>query len=356
MKNNPLISVIIPIYNGEKYIAQALESVMKQPCKNLEIIIVNDGSIDKSGQICKTYQQKDDRIQYFYQENSGVCEARNLGMDKARGKYLAFLDADDVLVKNFYDKKLAKQLLQDENDIFCFGYILSDEKLKRGTLVKAQKISNDKYDAGWNHFSSYLYLAKNIKDNKIKFNKGRKFQEDCEFRFKSFCISKTIKCSDKYMFIYRNNKFSVTHAKINTIEILNESVNAWKDILKWLYIDKYKYDSHACDICNTMIITYSFEYIAEAAKNGETFENINENLRRYNLLDILKNPSNVYLDRKSLEAQKQYLFNGRSYCKRIKRKNTLKHICLRLNINKIGIFRKVYELRRYKTNLQQYVY
>ena len=94
------ISVIIPVYNVEDYIRQSIDSVLNQTYKNLEIILVDDGSKDNSGKICDEYKNVDERIKVIHKINSGVSSARNVGIDIATGKYIMFLDSDDFLEKN----------------------------------------------------------------------------------------------------------------------------------------------------------------------------------------------------------------------------------------------------------------
>ena len=94
------ISVIIPVYNVEKFIEQSIKSVLNQTYKNLEIILVDDGSTDSSGSICDEYSKKDKRIKVIHQDNKGLSGARNSGLDIATGKYIMFLDSDDYFENN----------------------------------------------------------------------------------------------------------------------------------------------------------------------------------------------------------------------------------------------------------------
>ncbi|MFR2216093.1 MAG: glycosyltransferase family 2 protein [Ruminococcus sp.] len=100
----PEVSVIIPVYNSEKYVEKCICSVMAQTLPELEIIIINDGSIDESGKILRKLAQKDSRIILLEQENKGVAAARNLGVEKATGKYLTFVDGDDYLQEDYIEK------------------------------------------------------------------------------------------------------------------------------------------------------------------------------------------------------------------------------------------------------------
>jgi glycosyltransferase involved in cell wall biosynthesis len=117
---NPLISVIIPVFNGEKFIADAIQSVLKQDYKPLEIIVVDDGSTDKTAQVVKNFAQN---ITYLYQENAGISASRNKGLEHANGELIAFIDADDIWTPT----KLAVQLrcLQSSPDAeIAWGFLL----------------------------------------------------------------------------------------------------------------------------------------------------------------------------------------------------------------------------------------
>ena len=98
-----LVSIIVPIYNVEKYISQCIESIIDQTYKNIEIVLINDGSLDKSGIIADEYAQKDTRIKVVHKENQGVSIARNVGIERAKGDYICFADADDVLMPDYVE-------------------------------------------------------------------------------------------------------------------------------------------------------------------------------------------------------------------------------------------------------------
>ena len=106
------VTVIVPIYNVEKYVRQAIESTINQTYKNLEIILVDDGSTDSSKQICDEYKEKYDRVKVIHKENGGLSDARNAGLEECTGKYIMFLDSDDFLepdaVENMYNEIVKK--------------------------------------------------------------------------------------------------------------------------------------------------------------------------------------------------------------------------------------------------------
>ena len=119
MKDHPLISVIIPVYNVESYIVEALESVIHQTYENLEILVIDDGSTDGSGVICDKYARDDARIFVMHQENKGLSSARNVGLDRMTGDAVAFLDPDDAYEVAFIEKLLAPMLLEDADVTVC---------------------------------------------------------------------------------------------------------------------------------------------------------------------------------------------------------------------------------------------
>ena len=112
----PLISVIIPVYNVEEYLDKCIQSVLNQTYHNLQVVLVDDGSKDKSGEICDKYAKLDPRIQVIHQTNAGVSAARNVGLDTALGDYIAFVDGDDWIYQRMYEH-LYGLMLQYEADI-----------------------------------------------------------------------------------------------------------------------------------------------------------------------------------------------------------------------------------------------
>ena len=116
-----LISVIVPVYNVERYLRQCIESITNQSYKNLQIILIDDGSKDNSGKICDEYAEKDKRIEVIHKENAGVSAARNTGLDNAKGEWITFVDADDWVEKNFCEI-LIKKAIENESDCIACGY------------------------------------------------------------------------------------------------------------------------------------------------------------------------------------------------------------------------------------------
>lgn len=128
-----IITVVVPVYNTEKYIRKCIESIVTQTYQLLDIILVNDGSVDNSGQICDEYAKKDARIRVIHKLNAGVSAARNDGIKNAKGKYLVFVDSDDYLEKEYCQKLYYAQLEYEGAFVFC-GFRTINEKDKMGNL------------------------------------------------------------------------------------------------------------------------------------------------------------------------------------------------------------------------------
>jgi glycosyltransferase involved in cell wall biosynthesis len=136
--NQPLISVIIPCYNGEKYLSQALESLLWQTYSNWECILVDDGSTDRSAEIFNKYSIKDNRFRYLYQNNQGPSVARNYGIDSAKGKFIQFLDADDILLPQRFELCIDEFNLHPDIDVIYTDHIRFslDEGYRKGLPAK----------------------------------------------------------------------------------------------------------------------------------------------------------------------------------------------------------------------------
>ena len=125
-----LISVIVPVYNVELYLKRCVDSILEQTYKNLEIILVDDGSTDNSGVICNTYAQVDNRIKVIHKKNGGLSDARNKGLDIANGKYVSFIDSDDWIEKSMYLDCISSLERYKANIIICRRYRAYDDKRK----------------------------------------------------------------------------------------------------------------------------------------------------------------------------------------------------------------------------------
>lgn len=223
----PKISVVIPVYNTEKYLRACLSSVVNQTYSNIEIIIINDGSSDNSTLICEEYSKSDERITFIDKDNEGVSVARNIGITLAKGEWIYFLDSDDFLDFDAFEKLI--NIASDTNcDVIQFGL----RRLKAGSIVGENKPSNyQEYQdlelfleenelkpvAAWLHFIK----SSVIKNNKIKFNEKLKHNEDMLFVYSFYCHSKKIVVVNDIIHNHVLREDSVSHKPIE-IRVLRD--------------------------------------------------------------------------------------------------------------------------------------
>lgn len=137
-----LISIIVPVYNVEKYIDKCINSMLNQTYKNIEIILVDDGSTDNSGKICDEYSQKDNRIKVIHQKNAGLSEARKIGYQKSTGGVIGFVDSDDFVEENMYEAMLKKMDEVNADIVFCDYNSITKGKTDKRYFGKESKILN----------------------------------------------------------------------------------------------------------------------------------------------------------------------------------------------------------------------
>lgn len=140
-EENVEVSVIIPVYNVRKYLRRCIESVLEQNFDDYEIILVDDGSTDGSEEICNLYKNKHDRVRVYHKENGGLSDARNYGIDKSKGKYLAFIDSDDYIAYD-YLSTLYTMIVKNQVKISC----VSSHKVKTDELAFSKEVDTDEVD------------------------------------------------------------------------------------------------------------------------------------------------------------------------------------------------------------------
>ncbi|MBR0487600.1 MAG: glycosyltransferase family 2 protein [Treponema sp.] len=207
-----LLSIIIPAYNVEKYISSTLKMLTEQGLNDSEIIVIDDGSKDKTLQISKIIASKNKRIKVIHQDNKGVSVARNVGIQEANGEYLLFMDADDTLSPeslDFYRMYLQKY---PDYDIYGFGY-KSVFPNKNEVLYSYDKFNNQVFDSITIrqtflakkicfNICSCIYKSEFIKENKLSFTEGLAIGEDIEFLLKSFSLVNSLIYSSRIGFTY----------------------------------------------------------------------------------------------------------------------------------------------------------
>lgn len=226
------VSIIVPIYNVEKYLSRCVESLLNQTLENIQIILVNDGSTDNSGEIAKVYAEKNpDKILYLEKENGGLSDARNYGMPFATGKYIAFLDSDDYIEKNAYEEMYNKACEGNYDYVECDFIWEYPNKRKIDKIVnyrnKKEMLTNVRVVA-WNK----LIKREIIEKNKLQFPKGLRY-EDVEFTYKLIPHLKSMEYVDKAFVHYIQRENSIANVQnertVEIFTILDNVVEYYKD-------------------------------------------------------------------------------------------------------------------------------
>lgn len=207
MTTEPLISVIIPVYNGEIYVKPCLENILSQSYKNLEVIVVDDGSSDTSTEIAKNYPV----TLIKHRNNRGLSAARNTGIDTANGEYIHFMDVDDTINEEYYEK-MVMAITKTGADIACGGMINDTKRYKTRIYQKLEVLTSiqDKLEATyvgkWGYVWRYLFRLDFLKKEGLRFEEGR-FMEDLIFSLPAVFHSKKLVVvpGAEYTYFHREN-------------------------------------------------------------------------------------------------------------------------------------------------------
>lgn len=302
--NNCLVSVIVPIYNREKYLHRCLDSILAQTHQNLEVLCVDDGSTDASGQICGEYAQKDKRVKVLHIPNGGVSNARNIGLDNANGEYILFVDSDDWIDKNHI------QLLfpTEEIDVVCCNCVLEKPFIKENNPKEAVKFYIYTFQQNFEkYYGKYCIMSpcrilykKDILDRyKIRFIQDISYGEDEIFNMYYLSYCKTVAKVDNYTYHYwraqgenslcekyHGNRLQCIKAKMQACEFFSERELLKMRLLYWRFVMKY-YQAHRSkrntreiqkDAKKQLKGTYKEKYFRESIsymrKNGTLDEKI----------------------------------------------------------------------------------
>ena len=293
MKENvEKISVVIPMYKVEKYLKKCIESVLKQTYTNLEIILVDDGSPDKCGEICEEYKKKDSRIKVIHKENGGLSDARNKGIDVATGKYVTFIDSDDFIEENYIE--FLYNLIQKYNADISIGShkVIYNNRIIDKSTYKEFSENSEKilekilYDDGVD-LSAWGKLYKIKLFDEIRFPKGRLY-EDSATTYKLIHLANVIAVSSRpiYNYVMRNNSISQGDFNLKKMELIT-STNEMTDFIKKEYPDLEM-------ACNRRMMWAYLSTLSQLAKSKKRNKEVEKQLLYY----IKKNRNKVLKDKK----------------------------------------------------------
>lgn len=294
----PKISIIVPVFNVKKYIDDCIKSIINQDFKDFELILIDDGSTDESGEICNKYAKNDERIRVIHKNNEGVSSARNLGINISRGKYISFVDSDDTINKKMY-KKMYGLAIKENSEVVVCGYkeinynidkeyeftnpLYGDNQLKGIEIkLKIEQLLYMNKILGYASLCNKLYKKEIIINNNLSINEEITIAEDLCFNMQLLLKINKISAINEPLYEYRriNNKsitsntqnlylkFKAREAMLNTFNNLN--------INKSVYLSCLKYEN------STTVISY-IGLIKNILSNNKRF------ITKINLLnDLLK--------------------------------------------------------------------
>lgn len=235
---NDLISIIIPVYNVEKYLRQCLESVINQTYKNLEIILVDDGSKDASGGICDEYAEKDGRIKVIHKENGGVSSARNVGLENVTGSYIAFIDSDDYVLPCFIERLYNIVKKHNVDLVDCNYTTFEDNVIVKELGNDVEKIINKK------EMQMRIYTVKGIRTivlwnklykkelfNDLNFPDGKINEDEALIHRIIGNMKGQAAILDTELYYYRQNNTSIMGKKFNVNRM--DIIDALEDRLQY---------------------------------------------------------------------------------------------------------------------------
>lgn len=330
-----LISIIIPIYNAEKYLEKCITSILGQSYSDFELLLIDDGSRDGSAVICNYFRKRDSRIKYFYQQNKGVSAARNNGLEKASGKYLTFVDADDWIEETYLEKLFTgiekKELalcgykqIEEDREFYIYEAKLKAIKnilpfFAKENLVFGEKNSIVDLSSVKGYVWRCLFLKETIDDNKIHFDENVFLSEDLIFLLtyiNSICI-KEIAYVEEYLYNYVRHAESACRKKYkNGLSENRKAANGLieKEIQKAEHIN----NSTKISLINRLRADAFYEILSNE-KNAGSYKVFYLNCKKYLNDNIFKITAKKYV--KIFYKQKEYkkvfilmLFKVRLYC------------------------------------------
>lgn len=307
------ISIIVPVYNAEKYLKKCLDSLVNQTKKELEFILINDGSTDKSEEIIKTY--KDKRIKYFKHKNQGIGKTRNFGIEKSSGKYIMFLDSDDYF-SNDACEILYKEAEKEKADLIVFDYYRVEKGNLNEVKIESFNATNIKDDPNLLLKVNLgpcnkIYKSDLIKNNDIKFEENLKY-EDTLFVVKAIYNAKKIIKLNRFLHYYMIHEKSETTVRDERVFDILKIVDKIRTYLK-----NDKSIKETVDKLTVKILTnYTIQQRYQSDKNIA--------------MKFIDNTFD-YLKKEIPDYKKNKYYQGRSFVKRtIEKSKTLTKVYIQL--------------------------
>lgn len=315
------VSVIVPIYNSEIFLKRCLDSIVNQTLKDIEIILINDGSKDNSRNICEEYANRDNRIKFINKKNEGTSIARNVGLDIATGEYITFVDSDDYIELNAFEKMY--NIAQETTaDIVLFNHYhgennLNNVKFPKNKLLRGKELKEILKTANTDFFIPFSWrnIFKNTdKQKTIKFKTNLKYGEDSLYNLESYLGADSMYCSEKAFYHQMPNINSTMSSQKEDFLLYLE--NLYDEKMK-LYNEKglvdFKQDLYNYTIQHTLNILIEdilrFTSIKKLRKPFKKIRNSNMIIESYKRCNIKLSNLNVSI----LHKRIMFLLKYRCY-------------------------------------------
>lgn len=281
-----MVSIVVPVYNAEKYLEDCLISLVDQTYENIEIILVDDGSVDDSGRICDCWAEKDDRIIVYHKKNEGVSATRNFGIQRARGKFLMFVDADDMLVLNAVEY-MVKEMIKNNSELVVCKYQSQDYKkniresnLRIELLLKEDYLREmmipEKNIAAFVY--NRLYLTQIIMEKNIRFNQNVQVCEDTLFNYEYMKFIKNVVFINNALYFYRINVGSTMFKKEMNPAKLTANIVFDKMLDDTDSLEEKKIIAVGCIAYNVILLMQMYKY---KWKNKNDYMIVKKHLKIY---------------------------------------------------------------------------
>ena len=234
MPHSIVISIVVPIYNAEKYLNECLDSILIQTFADWECILVDDGSTDNSRSICDNYVKNDSRFRLYHKENGGVSSARNDGLDHSHGKYVCFVDSDDILIPEALEI-LISSAMSENSDIVCanaWRWTGNEKKLlfdKKERTIKGGILSEINHFALW----AQLFHLNIIRKHRLRFVNGLAYSEDAVFICWYALYANSMSYVSRPVYLYRINEESACRSH-NKERVANHQFEAAREFAKMI--------------------------------------------------------------------------------------------------------------------------
>lgn len=295
--SKPLLSIIVPVYNVEKYIERCIKSILNQSFTNFELILVDDGSPDNCGKICDEYKNKDKRIKVIHKKNGGLSDARNAGIEIAKGEYIAFVDSDDFINKYMYEILYKNEKKLDADISICnFKMVCENDRIDENILISSEDVKvydrnealnklygneNLQFIVAWNKiYKKELFLN-------IRYEYGKCHEDEFIIHKLIYKSNKVVSCSEKLYYYFENDssimrrKFNVN--RVDVIEAMEKRMSFFRE--KALIELEYK--------TQNMFLYYFFPYyhkVKMELKDSNCLKKMKKQFKR-NYKYLLRNPN-----------------------------------------------------------------